>query len=242
MALTKANLRTLVKQLLGNRTSTAINDAWYDTRVQNGYRRVCTFQGVVSAPGARQPQNRQLYFFELEDHSTRSISTGLSSNFVTPTIAATRSVYAVMNLYDTTNKLALDPMNEREFLSRAPLQAGRPRRWFPGGQGGVIGYFIDALPSSSSDVISVYETTYLYPASMATDNDAPVIPDEFHQAIAYLAASEGALLMDMPEKAREMESEFMTYVAAIRSPGELSGQRGRGGARRYTPIGTAWRY
>src|SRR3990172_3701665 len=103
MALTKAQLRARVKQAVGGRTSTTgavIDDAWYDERVLDGYRELCTFQGPVQLPSFRSRTYRRLGFYELEDRSTRSLTTALASNFVTP-IAT--NVYIVTDVYDRTN-------------------------------------------------------------------------------------------------------------------------------------------
>jgi len=244
MALTKGDLRTLTRQLLGNRTSASITDAWYDARVYSAYRRLCTFQGEVKAPGMRQPALRRLGFFELQDRNTRTISsvtptlTGNSGNFITPLPAT--NVVTVVDLFDRTNNRGLDRRSLRELRTRDPDKTGRPRTWCPAGQGGTVGYYVNQIPTTidtAIDAIDVYEWVYLYPAALATDATVPVIPDTWHIAIVHAAASEGAMLLDMPEKHGEMEGKFIAYIAERKSPIEEAAHSGLAGARRFTPIG-----
>lgn len=235
MALTKANLRTLAKQLVGNRASATITDSWYDDRVYSGYRRLCTFQGTVNSPGLRQPQMRRLGFFELQDRQARALDTTLTSNFVTPSPAT--DIVTVTDVFDRTHDRGLDRRSLRELRTRDPDKNGIPRTWCPVGQGGVIGYYVNQVPLVSTDNINVYEYVYKYPAALATDGTIPVIPDVWHIAIAYAAASEAALLMDISEKHTELEGKFISYIAERKSPIEESAHSGYAGSRRFTPIG-----
>ena len=239
MALTLLQLRTLTKQMVGNRTSPTITDSWYTDRIVSGYRRLCSFQGVVAAPGVTKPQMRQLGFFELEDRTSRTLTTALASNFVTPSGS---NIALVLDVYDATNNVPLGAMNEREMRSLDPDATGRPTKWMPGGKSGAVGYYLDKRPAVSADELTVYEWTQKYPAALAADGDSPIIPEDWHVAIVYAAAKEAALLMDMPEKTDEMEGRFINYIAERWSPKELAGKRGRSGPRRYTPVGTSWRY
>jgi hypothetical protein len=238
MALTKADLRTLTKQHLGNRTSTNIDDTWYNARVLSGYRQLCTFQGYVQAPGMRQPQMRRLGFFELQDRQARSLTTALTSNFVTPSPAT--NVVTVTDIYDRTNNRGLDRRGLRDIMIRDPDATGRPMIWAPAGEGGVVGYYIDRRPGVVGDNIDVYETVYKYPADFASDVATPVIPDVWHVAITYAAAAEGALLLDMPEKHTEMNGKFAEFIAARKSPIEQAAFSGLAGQRRWTPIGARY--
>ena len=235
MALTKADLRTLTKQLVGNRTSTTVTDSWYDDRVTSGYRRLCTFQGTVNSPGLRQPQMRRLGFFELQDRQARTLDTTLTSNFITPSPAT--NVVTVTDIYDRTHDRGLDRRALRELRTRNPDATGIPRTWCPAGQGGVVGYYVNQVPAVTADNINVYESVYKYPAILATDGAVPVIPDVWHIAIAYGAASEAAMLLDIPEKHTELEGKFIGFIAERKSPIEESARSGLAGSRRFTPIG-----
>jgi len=244
MALSKADLRNLTKQLVGNRTSVNIGDPWYDTRVQSGYRRLCTFQGAVTSPGLKSPQMRRLGFFELQDRQARTISsatpalTGNSGNFIIPLPAT--NVVTVVDIYDRTNNRGLDRRNLRELRTRDPDKTGRPRTWCPVGQGGTVGYYVNQIPTTTDttvDAIDVYEWVYKYPADLVQLTDYPVIPDPWHIAIVYAAASEAAMLWDMPEKHGELEQKFLGYIAERKSPIEEAAHSGLAGARRFTPIG-----
>lgn len=238
MALTKADLRTLTQQLVGNRTSTTLSSTWYDARVYSAYRRICTFQGSVNAPGLKQPAMRRLGFFELQERTSGSITTAATTNFVTP--AAGANVVAVLDIYDATNKRGLGSMSMSDARANDPNALGRPTRFCPAGKGSVIGYYIDRRPSVSTDNITTFEYAYMYPVALATDGTAPIIPDPWHMAIAYAAGAEAANLLDMPDKAQELEGRFMAYIAERKSPMEEAGYRGIGGARRYTSIGSRY--
>jgi hypothetical protein len=239
MAFTRAQLVTLVKQLTGNRTNTSnLTDSWYQDRVTSAYRRLCTFQGAVQAPGLRQPQQRKLGFFELEDRQSRTLDSTLTSNFVTP--SPSTDVVVVTDLYDRTHDRGLDRRSLREIRTHNPDATGIPRTWCPAGQGGVVGYYINQVPTSlltTVDAIVVYEYVYKYPTALAADATTPVIPDVWHIAIAFAAASEAALLLDMPEKHTELEGKFIGYIAERKSPMEEAARSGLAGSRRFTPIG-----
>lgn len=239
MAFTRAQLVTLTQQLTGNRTNTSnLTASWYQDRVTSGYRRLCTFQGTVNAPGLRQPQQRRLGFFELQDRQPRTLDNTLTSNFVTPSPAT--DVVTVTDVYDRTHNRGLDRRALRESRTHDPDATGIPRTWCPAGQGGVVGYYINQVPTSAStsvDAISVFEYVYKYPTVLASDSAVPVIPDVWHIAIAFAAASEAAMLLDMPEKHTELEGKFLGYIAERKSPIEESAHSGYAGARRFTPIG-----
>lgn len=238
MALTKVDLRTLTKQHLGNRTSTNVDDAWYDARVLSAYRQLCTFQGYVQAPGMRQPQMRRLGFFELQDRQSRTLAITLTSNFITPSPAT--NVVTVIDLYDRTNNRGLDLRGRRDIYARDPDATGRPTCWTPAGEGGVVGYYLDRRPGVAADEIIVYEYVYRYPTALAADVDTPIIPDVWHIAITYAAAAEGALLLDMPEKHTEMTAKFGAFIAERKSPIEQAAFSGFAGQRRWTPIGARY--
>lgn len=238
MSLTKADLRTLTKQLVGNRTSTTIDNTWYDARVLSGYRRLCTFQGMVTSPGLRQPQLRRLGFFELQDRQARSLTIALTSNFVTPSPAT--DVVTVVDVFDRTHDRGLDRRSLRELRTRNPDATGIPRTWCPVGQGGVVGYYVNCVPSTTAEEIAVYEWIYKYPTALATDGATPVIPDVWHIAIAYAGASEAAMLLDSPERHAELEGKFTGFIAERKSPIEEAAHSGLAGARRFTPIGSRY--
>jgi len=240
MALSKAELRALTKQLVGNRTSVNIGDPWYDSRVYSGYRRLCTFQGNVTSPSLKQPTLRRLGFFELQDRQERSIgvdpiSPPNTSNFITP--LPTTDICVVTDIYDRTHNRGLDRRSLRELRTRDPDKTGIPRTWCPVGQDGVVGYYVNQIPAVATDNIDVYEWVYKYPAALATEITHPVIPDAWHIAIVYAAASEAAMLWDMPEKHSELEQKFLGYIAERKSPMEEAAHSGLAGARRFTPIG-----
>lgn len=235
---TKAELRILVKQAVGGRSSATITNGWYDQRIHNGYVRLCTFQGPVSRPGRAQPQFRVLRFFELEERTARSLTTSLTTNFVTAQAPASGNIpMVVSSLYDRTNNISLRRPSRRDVLRLDPDATGRPTRWLPAGQGGVVGYFLDKIPVVASDNIDVYEYTYCYPVEMATDGTYPLIPPAWHEAIWLAAAVETAALLDMPEKADELNQRFLAFIAERKTPHEEASSSGIGGARGNIRIG-----
>jgi hypothetical protein len=249
--MTLAQLRTATKHAMSNRTATTgvvINDAWYTDRVNSGMRRLCSFQGMVTRPGMKQPQFRVLRFFELESRVVRPIDTTATSNYILPAIADSnfldppRGVAAIIDVYDRTNARGLNRVSRREMMSLNPERTGRPRRWCPFGQDGQLVYAIDAIPATTSDEIEVYEWTYLHPVAMTDDDESPVIPEAWHVPIWYAAVAEAATLVDWPDRAQEYESKFMSYVAERKSPHEEADVSGYAGARRNlsTGIGISW--
>lgn len=242
MALTKADLRNLVKQAVGNRTATSgttIDNTWYDARVYSGYRRLVTYQGPVTAPGMRQPQMRRLQFREFERRTASSLTTaGLTTNFVTP---VETGVAYVTDIYDTTNNKGLDRVSEREIRRLDPDEAGVPRLWCPGSVSGTVGYYIWPRPQTTGDDINIHEYTYVYPAALSGDSDTPAIPDTWHLGIVYASVSEAAMFLDMPEKSAEAEQQFQAFIAQRRTPMEDESYAGYAGTRNHIPIGTRWR-
>ena len=231
-ALTYEDLIALTKQALGGRNTGLMNDAWYGDRVNSAYSRLCTFQGPVSAPGLSQ-NNRVIRFFELYDTDSRTISSGLASNFITPIAGADKVVF-VDNVFDTTGERQLARKSIRWMMQRDPTHPGEPRSWTPGGQGNP-GYFIHPIPGVAGDEVTVQERTYQYPDALSA-GESPVIPSAWHAAIWRAAAAEAASLIDWPEKANEMETMFMRFLAERRSPVEESGAAG---GRRYFTVGSS---
>lgn len=232
--LDRDDLIALTKQALGNRTTGLYTDAWYIARVESAYSRLCTFQGVVMAPGMRRPRFRALRFFELYVDTDADIDAPLAHNFITPSTSG--SVVYVDNIYDLTNDRSLHRKAIRYMHTQNPDTNGTPREWSPGGRGGVTGYYLYPVPTGATDTydISVRERTYEYPAALALGSTVPVIPAAWHKAIWLGAAAEGATLADWPEKAAEMEQLFMTFISERRSPVEESGAAG---GRRHFNIG-----
>lgn len=224
----------LTKQALGGRTGGLLTDAWYTARVNSGYARVTTFQGLVLAPGMRRPRFRALRFFELYSDDDATISTGLTHNFITPAATAAQVVY-VDNVYDLTNNRPVRRKALRYLHSLNPDNLGTPRCWAPGGRDSV-GYYINPVPGVAGDIITVREHTYQYPVTLSVGTNVPVIPAPWHRAIWLAAAAEGADLLDWPEKAAEMEQKFMMFIANKRSPVEESGAAG---GRRHFTVGGA---
>lgn len=230
--MTKATLRTLVQQSVGNRTSTTIDDAWYDTRVLNAYKQLVTFQGMVMRPGRKAPQFRILRFPQLENRLPRTLDTSLTSNFV----ANQAAVYTVDDVFDRTNNRGLDRESERRIRQLDPDETGPPRRWEPASENGVDGYYIWPFPGVTTDNIDVYEYVVLTPV-LNSDGDSPLLPDEWHPAIAYLASIEASEQFDMPERATEMRNAFQSLVSSLQAPNEIRSAAGLAGNRRRIRVG-----
>lgn len=230
--MTKAELRTVVKQAMGNRTSTTITDAWYDDRVMNGYRRLVTFQGMVDAPSLRDPVKRILRFKELEDRLTRTLDNTLTDNFV----ANQSGVWYVTDVYNRTGGTGLNYRSEKLMRQQDADDTGVPIQWQPGVENGVRGYYIWPRPATADDAISVYEYVVYEPA-LATDSTEPVIGEEWHMCIAYAACAEAANLIDNPEDEGRFEQKFMKHIAERTMFQELASQGGRAGGRRYIRVG-----
>lgn len=223
-------LRTMTKQLLGQRTITTSDDTtWYSDRVNAAYRRLTTFQGHVTTPALKQPALRILRFMELERQDDRTITT-TGNPFVAPVASG---VYMILDVYDRTNNRWLSRIPIKYYRRLDPDETGTPVRWTPGGQGGVV-YFVHPIPSAVSEEIAVRETTYTYPTAL-TGTGSPIIPEVWHPAIAYAAASEGALLLDWRDRHAEMEQRFLSYIAERKSPHE---EADYSGGRRYFHVGT----
>jgi hypothetical protein len=233
--LTRDELVALTKQALANQTGGLMDDAWYRARVNAALSRVCTFQGLVTAPGVRRPQFRTLRFFELYNDNDQTLAFGdytgpPTTNYTVP--ATSNPIVYVDNVYNLTDDKQLERKSIRYLNSLNPEQTGKPLRWAPGGKG-AVGYYIHPIPSVAAENISVRERTYEYPPELTTDV-APIIPAAWHKAIWLAAAAEGASLIDWPEKEAEMEQRFMAFIAERRSPVE---EAGAAGGRRWYGVG-----
>lgn len=231
--MTKATLRSLVKQAVGNRTSTAIDTAWYDTRVLNAYKHLVTYQGMVMRPGRKSPQFRILRFPQLESRLTRALDTSISINFV----ANQATVEVVDDVFDRTNNRGLTRRSERRIRQLDPDEAGVPRIWEPASEAGVDGYYIWPSPGVATDDIDVYEYVVLTPI-LASDSTEPLVPAEWHPAIAYLASAEASEFFDMPEKAAEQRAAFNALVSSLQAPNEIRAAAGLAGNRRRIRVGS----
>ncbi len=233
--LTTAELLALVKQALGGRNTGLMNDAWYTQRINSAYARLCTFQGVVQAPGMRRPQFRALRFFELYSDFDSTIGPTANNFSVAVQGASFGSVVYVDNIYDLTNDRPLARKAIRYMNARNPDDTGTPRIWSPGGSLQQVGYFYHPRPASDgSDTIAIRERSYNYPDLLLSNGVDPNIPGAWHKAIWLAAVSEAAQVIDWPEKAAEYEQLFMAFIAERRSPVEESGAAG---GRRHFTIG-----
>jgi hypothetical protein len=237
MALTLANLRTLTKQYLGGRTSTQLDDDWYDARINESYREVVTFQGDVKFPDFPRPRFRVLRFFELEDYIERDLDENMTDNFVDITASpGDDQVAHVLDIYNETDRRPLLRISTRAIRRRDHTRDGRPREWAPAGYGGKRGYYIYPWPDGTAGyAISVREYVYRYPTALSQDSHEPIIPDAWHPLLAIKAAELGARLIDWQEKAAEMQGKFIEFIAERRSPFEEAGFGG--GRRRITITG-----
>ena len=232
--LTTTQMIALAKQALGGRSSGLMTDAWYIDRLNSGYSRLCTFQGLVMAPGMRRPQFRVIRFHELYD-DTDSTLTITSDNFISVRDGlAAGSVVYVDNVYDLTNKRPLFRKATRFMNSQDPDDLGIPRSWSPAGSKGNTGYFIHPRPGVAGDVIAVRNRTYNYPKILVEGTQDPIIPGAWHKGIWIAAVAEGAQIIDWPEKAAEHEQLFMKFLAERRSPVE---EAGAAGGRRHFTVG-----
>lgn len=237
--LTTTKLLALAKQALGGRSSGLMTNAWYVERLNSAYSRLCTFQGMVMAPGMRRPQFRVIRFQELYSDNDRYLNIQ-DTNFILPVEGlAPDSLVYVDNVYDLTNSRDLKRKSIRYMNKRDPNDLGIPRDWCPAGRDKQKGYFITPRPGDSGDVIQVRERSYNYPEPLvlsATDIDevSPLIPGAWHKGIWLAAAGEAAQIIDWPEKAAEFEQLFMTFLSERRSSVE---EAGAAGGRRHFTVG-----
>lgn len=231
MAYALSDLRTLCKQALGNPSGTATSaDAWWNARINSGYRRLTTYQGYVD------PKHYKVVrFYELMTTTARALTTALTTNFVTP--ATTTNLFSVLDVQDRTTGYGMSRMSRKVALSLTPDLTGKPSRWCPWGQGGVKGYLLDRRPIAAAQEINVYEFTYHYPATLAADVDVPIVADEWHDSISYAATAEAARLLDMPNKQQEFDAKFLSSIAERRTPFE-EGYQGLGGRAGRFAVGT----
>lgn len=230
--MTKAELRSRVRQLLGGQTDVTLDDDWYDTCVLDGYRYLLTYQGSSKAPAMRAPQMRTLRFLEHEDRLERTLDTSLTSNFV----ANQSGVLAMLDIYDRTNDkgLTLDP--PRSILLRNPDDMGIPQVWSPGALAGVNGYYIWPTPGVSGEEIDIYERVVKDPV-LGSDSSEPLVGREWHMAIAYAGAAQGAGLLDWPEKEQELLGKFENHIASRTTRAAFTARGGKTGRRRNVSVG-----
>lgn len=231
--MTGAELVLAVKRHVGNISTTgtlAIDDSWYVDRVNEGYRRVCTYQGPVTAPGAKSPMMRRVRFSELYDRLTRTLTTGGSTNF----FANQASVYNVVGLYDRDNDRPIIRKSRRDFMRRDPEATGSVTIWTPDGEGDVRGYRVWRIPSVA---LSIYEYVYKSAETLANDATAPVIPEEWHVAIEYAAAAAAASRIHNSQRANELEAMFRQQMSECQLSTEDPASYSRGhysmGSRGY---------
>lgn len=219
-----------IKQHTGNRTSAGptlvIDDDWYAARLNDGYKHVATFQGMVSRPGIRQPQFRVLRFVELEDRIERTINSGLSDNF----IANSTGVFAVYGLWDQTNKRPIRIRSKRRLMEKDPTDSGDIQIWAPMGDGGVAGYRIWKVPDAST---TIHEHVYNYPETLTAGGSDPVIPENWHEAVHLAGGMIACGLLQMDDQSARLQTELHTMIATHRTPVEEA----RTGGGRYSFVG-----
>lgn len=235
----KQELRQLVKQALGNRTSTLgtqTDDEWYDNRVLDGYRRLVTEQGITYGPGHRGVTRRVLRFPLLHTRKERTLDAAAfagNGNW----ISNQSGVSLVFDLYDRTNDQPLGRPPDAAFVGRDPDETGKILEWIPSAQDGVMGYRVWRTPSDADDTIDVYEFCLLEP-TLPLDTSEPATDPEWHLAIAFAGAAMGALLLDWPEKEKEMENRYADYLRSRFSMSERADFTGKAGRRTSIRVGS----
>lgn len=222
--MTPDQLVTLTKQHIGNRTG--VSDTWVLDRVNSAYRRLATWQGQVMRPGRKQPQNRVLRFYELEDYRDKVVGPG-GSNFVAHAI----TTFSLLSLYDVTNGRKVRRTSRRSIEYRDPTDAGSALLWAPGGQGGLAGYYIYKTPVVAT---TLREYLYKYPETLVAAGAAPVIPEQWHDCIHMGAGAEAAGLLEMTDIEVKLEQMLTRTIAGRRTPHEEA--RSTGGSR-YVFVG-----
>lgn len=225
--MTLATLRARVRQALGNRADGTLTDAWYNAHVLAAYLDVITLQHRVLGTSRAPMRMRAAAFPELETRLTRTITTGMTTNF----LACQTGAVAVIDVWDRTNNRGLRWQDEASLRERDPDATGLPREWRAGYANGVAGYYIWPVPGDISHAIDVYETCYVAP-TLASDAASPLIAEQWHEAIVYAAVALAAPLLDMPEKATEFASLYTTYMATHQDDVARAASRAKSGRRR----------
>ena len=229
--MTRAQIRTLVQQHVGNRVTGVFNNAWFDARVLDAYRRLVSLQGRTPGSDRGGARYRHLRFPEMENRLTRSITLSEADNF----LANQSGAFITIDIYDRTNDRGLSLVSEADLRYHDPDDLGVPREWRPGALNGINGYWIWPRPGTTSDNIDVYETVLVTP-TLAADGDSPLVAEHWHRAIEYAAASDAAMLMDIPEKHDALEQKFAAYVSERLSYNEMAIRGSRSGRRRRIQV------
>lgn len=199
------------QQLLGNRSSTVLSDAYYLDRVNEAYQWLSTFDDRI------QGRKRSIRFNELEDQISRTLAASPTTNFV----ANSANVFSVIALWDTTNARAIERKGSRRLARQNPALEGRILMWSPAGSNEsgtrVAGYRIWKKPDVSTAII---ETVYLNAEALVAAGVGPVIPSIWHTPIYIKAAAITANLEGLPDEAAKFNAAAIQATRELRLPSD----------------------
>jgi len=207
MAKTFKNLKDQLKLQLGTKTDqtseddswlgTWVNDAYLDLTTQNKFYFNLGEMGtmVVSTP-------KDLRFPLLEETEEISVGSGENSYNLSNLRYSCMFVY---DIRDITNDVNLQRINYRKFRTYDTSTTGSPTQYTRYGN---KLYFYPTLDDDISFKISYRRR----PEAMTSDDEYPVIDEEWHQAILTLAVIKGFLWRMEYEKARMRIMELASFI------------------------------
>jgi hypothetical protein len=206
-------LITNIQTRLGSRSD--VTTAVAENAANKAYRRLCN----------------AFAFYELEDTSTDIVSTPDVTTYAPPS-----DLQTVLTLRDLTNKTTLGPKDIEWYEAQDDTTVARSiPEYFVRYSDSII---LDPPPNGTYEYRMRYRKR---PAALSASTDVPVIPEEWHEVIEILGASDLCFQFSLDSKGMTFKNEALGIVEGLqedptgdrrRRTGQLTFQRVR------TPGGT----
>ena len=145
-------------------------------------------------------------FYEIDDTDTSIATVDGTSSYSVP--SGIREIISMKVTGDTEYQILQQEMGWYERQDTTDDNKGLPEYYI---RHGSLFYFWPT-PDDAYDIRIQYRTM---PDDMSADGDEPVIPEEWHEAIAASAASTACFKYGMAQRGQELKNEYLGLISGV---------------------------
>ena len=145
-------------------------------------------------------------FYEIDATDTSIATVDGTSSYTTP--SGVREIITMKITGDTEYLILPMEMGWYERQDTSDDNKGVPEYFIR--HGSLL--YLWPTPDDAYDIRIQYRTM---PADMSADADEPVIPEEWHEAIAFSAASVACFRFGMAQRGQELKNEYLGVITGI---------------------------